>query len=86
MTLLDAADKVARELLETQYPRGLDYIGIARNVILGCLYSSPASPNFILLASEDPQFKHPLRRILKHMEPHLIELVGRTLALYREAD
>lgn len=87
MQLRDAADKVAREFLETQYRGGRDAdVGIARNVILDCLSSSPASPNFILEASQHPCLKRTLRRILKRMEPQLIELVGRTLALHREAD
>ena len=86
MKLRDAADKIAREFLATQYRdvRNGD-VGIARNVILDCLFSSPASPNFILEVSEHPLLKRTLRRVLKRMEPQLIELVGRTLALHREA-
>jgi hypothetical protein len=87
MQLRDAADKVAREFLETQYRDVRDGdVGIARNVILDCLFSSPASPNFIVEASQHPCLKRTLRRVLKRMEPQLIELVGRTLALRREAD
>ena len=62
MQLRDAADKVAHEFLETQYRGGRDAdVGIARNVILDCLFSSPASPNFILEVSEHPLLKRPLR-------------------------
>jgi hypothetical protein len=79
MKLRDAADSTAREFLSDTYRkvRELD-VTIARNTILDCLFSA-TEDNFIVKVANHPVFRRDARRVIGRMEPHLVELVNRTV-------
>lgn len=72
-----SADAVARDFLKSVYhnPAELD-ITIARNVILDCMHASPEH-DFIAKACRDRILASDARRVVRRMEPHLVELAGR---------
>lgn len=78
-TLYDAANETARTFLASQYRtvRELD-LTIARNTILDCLYLA-AEDDFIAKVTAHPIYRDTARRVIKRMEPHLVQLVGETV-------
>lgn len=79
MDIYNAANGVAREFIAGTYRNVREFeVTIARNAILDCLHSSE-EPDFINKIAHHPLHGSDGRRVIKKMEPHLVELCGRTI-------
>lgn len=77
--LRKAADATAREFLSGIYTKVREFdVTLARNAILDCLFSAE-EPDFIRRVGDHPIYARDARRVIGRMEPHMVELAGRTL-------
>ena len=81
-----AADGVARDFLGTVYRNVREFeVTLLRNAILDCLFVS-TEPDFIAKVDRNRLFQSDFRRIMAKAKPHLLDLIGRTLADARGFD
>ena len=77
--LRQAADSTAREFLAGVYRNVREFdVTLARNAILDCLFSAE-EPDFIRDVSKHRFYASDARGVIGRMQPHMVELAGRTL-------
>lgn len=80
--LMQAADHVARDFLTGKRRPPEFHVAVTRNAILDCLLSSE-EPDFIARICgpvAHPGARLVARRVVRKVAPHLVQLVGQTLA------
>ena len=77
--LKKAADMTAREFLAGVYRNVREFdVTLARNAILDCLFSAE-EPDFIRDVLQHRFYASDARRVIGRIQPHMVELAGRTL-------